>query len=740
MQKTTSLLLLTLATLSLSGCVSLPLPLEQLSRPVEAAELMGHVNFLAQPALKGRKAGSWESGAVREYLAGRFADYGLLPWPGVQTYEQDFAFGTNMVAILPGTDPDLADEIVILSAHYDHVGKGRKGVHPGACDNASGVAALLEIAEQMTLADKGPKRTVCFASFDAEERMAFGAFAFSLCEAFEGKKIAAVVNIDMLGRDFLDVIENSLFVVGTENYPKLRAEIMQKAQSGNLQILPLATELVGPVGDHLAFEHLDIPVLFFCCGYNKDYHATTDTPEKLDYETIKKSADLIAHTVGFLADSTVARLEQPGPDEAQLRTLSRIAEVTGNNAGLIGLDDPQAAILIDLAEEASRALTDKERLQRDQHYLGTKIVAAMAPVIEATSSIFEGTSAESAQHHAIYADHSKFLLDSYRDMVKSVFTKKPNIFQNLDFKYRACDITHRNISFVQNEQGLYELDILVPKIGLFCKTKGFIFKSGHFVLNARWTPLFFEGTKEQATDYCLLQWRKDAEDTEYAESYHNSWQRVLKTVTGEDLPPDYETWLKWRLEKQGRENQQQWLDYLAAGEHLMLAAEATLAKGPEHFCKLIEDPNAPTIQRHLAITSITKKMTKEMLLALAKIVDDKTPLHYTVNPRYWPITAETSYPFADHIHARQHRAFIKNFLYINKDTDTDTEDSEEPAIKVKTGDPATIGLVAEIALNNFTQQEFKKDKSAWKKWIEENADEKGNLSRRDIFLRASSIK
>ncbi len=329
-----------------------------------------------------------------------------------------------MVAILPGTDADLADEIVILTAHYDHVGKGRKGVCPGACDNASSVAALLEIAEQMTLADKGPRRSVCFASFDTEERMAFGAFAFTLSKTFKGKKIAAVVNIDMLGRNFLDIIENSLFVVGTENYPQLRAQIMQKAQSNNLQILPLSTELTGPAGDHLAFEHLDIPVLFFSCGYNKDYHATTDTPEKLDYETIKKSAD-----------------------------------------------------------------------------------------------------------------HSKFLVESYRDMEKKVFAKKPNIFQNLDFKYKTCDITHRNISFVQNEQGLYELDILVPKIGLFCKTKGFIFKSGHFVLAAQWTPLFFEGTKEQTVDYCLLQWQKSAADTKYSDSYHKSWARVLQTVTGEQHDP-----------------------------------------------------------------------------------------------------------------------------------------------------------------------------------------------------------
>jgi len=478
------------------------------------------------------------------------------------------------------------------------------------------------------------------------------------------------------------------------------------------------------VGDHLAFEHLDIPVLFFCCGYNKDYHATTDTPEKLDYETIKKSADLIAGAVGFLADSKVLRLEQPGPDDAQLQTLSRLAEVTGNNAGLIGLDDPQAAILLDLAEEASRALADKERLQRDQHYLGTK------------SSIFEGTSAESAFRHAIYADHSKFLLASYRDMAKKVLVKKPGLFYNIDFKYKASDITHRNISFVQNDRGLYDLDILVPKIGLFCKTEGFIFKSGHFALNAQWTPLFFEGTKEQATDYCLLQWRKDAENTKYAESYHKSWQRVLKTVTGEDLPPDYETWLQWWIQKQGHDSEQQWLDYLSKHQNARLSAEATVALGPDEFCKLIEDPNAPAVNRHIAIDSLSKNVTRQMLLSLAKIVDDNTPLHYTTKPRYWPIITETSYPFADHIQARRIREGFMNMLYKN----TDNENSREPAPEVKTVVLAAIGDVVQSALEEFTQQELKKDKSAWKKWIEKNADKIENAPKRNIFLSASSIK
>ena len=147
----------------------------------------------------------------------RLQAYGLVPWPGAKDYEQSFGFGTNVIGVLPGSDPDLSDEFVILAAHYDHVGKTKKGVLLGACDNASGVAALLEIAEHFSLAKEKPKRSICFASFDCEEWMLLGALMFSCQEDFEKQKIAAVVNIDMLGRDFLDVVEDSLFVAGTEN-------------------------------------------------------------------------------------------------------------------------------------------------------------------------------------------------------------------------------------------------------------------------------------------------------------------------------------------------------------------------------------------------------------------------------------------------------------------------------------------------------------------------------------------
>jgi acetylornithine deacetylase/succinyl-diaminopimelate desuccinylase-like protein len=178
MQKFALLVLFCSAMFCLSGCV-VSLPVETLSRSIDRPELVKHVEFLCQPALKGRKAQSWEAATVREYIGARFDRYGLKPWPGEDGYEQEFIFGTHMIGVMEGSDPDLVDEIVILSAHYDHIGTGRKGIYPGASDNAAGVAVLLEIAERMAMADKKPRRTVAFASFDAEEKSAFGAFAFT---------------------------------------------------------------------------------------------------------------------------------------------------------------------------------------------------------------------------------------------------------------------------------------------------------------------------------------------------------------------------------------------------------------------------------------------------------------------------------------------------------------------------------------------------------------------------------
>ena len=136
--------------------------------------------------------------------------------------------------------------MVLLSAHYDHLGKDRQGrICPGAADNASGVAVLLEAARRFAAAEHRPRRTVAFAALDAEEQLLLGSFAFSCRTDVTTAKIVAVVNMDMLGRDFFDVISNTVFLAGTELYPSLQTQVRRFGTNDGIRVLPSAQPAKG---------------------------------------------------------------------------------------------------------------------------------------------------------------------------------------------------------------------------------------------------------------------------------------------------------------------------------------------------------------------------------------------------------------------------------------------------------------------------------------------------------------
>lgn len=328
-----------------NGCVSVPV--DCFSESITSSELRDHVEFLAQPALGGRKPKSSGSKLARNYLNKQFKAFNLVPWGQAESFNQSFLLGTNVIGVLPGSDPDLADEYVILSAHYDHVGKIKDGVCLGACDNASGVAALLEIAEQLSMSETRPRRSICFAAFDCEEMFTIGAFAFSCRDDFDSSKIAAVVNVDMLGRKGFDVLDDRLFLVGTGAYRPLRNQIQQSVRD-SLQIIPIGTDVVGPRGDHIAFEAMGIPALFFTCSLYKDYHRPTDTADKLNYETLLKSTRIIRNAVEILANSD-ERFIPDLPDEPDIEELEAIVSILSDvlqDPNALGLKEDTNDILI----------------------------------------------------------------------------------------------------------------------------------------------------------------------------------------------------------------------------------------------------------------------------------------------------------------------------------------------------------------------------------------------------------
>ena len=337
-----------------AGCVSIP-P-EVATREIAAHELSGHVRFLAQPALGGRAPRSTGSRLARKYIRSRFEAYGLEPWGTSAGFDQPFSLATNVVGVLRGSDPELADDVVLVCAHYDHVGKDYKGgMHPGAADNASGVAALLEAAERLA-AGARPRRSIAFAAFDCEEMGLVGAVAFHLRDDFDKKRIAAIVNVDVLGRALLDAIEDTLFVLGTNGRPELLAEIEKGADETGIRVLPFPEHLVGPMGDHAAFLPVEGPVLFFSCGYFHDYHQPTDTPDRIDYADLEQEARVICRTVERLANADRFErgtdLERDGL--ADLRGLRVVLAELSAERELAGLTEGEAAILAELSAQAGQ--------------------------------------------------------------------------------------------------------------------------------------------------------------------------------------------------------------------------------------------------------------------------------------------------------------------------------------------------------------------------------------------------
>lgn len=212
----------------------------------------------------------------------------------------------NVLAYLPG----LSDEYVVVGAHYDHLGRGGESslapsqigtIHPGADDNASGTAALLELAREFSSRQPRPKRGVLFAAFAGEEIGLLGSSYWVNHPTLPLEKAVAMVNMDMIGR-----IKDSKVYVGGVGTGSTFQALLRKASAG--RELKIETSSAGyAASDHTSFLAKKIPVLFFFSGLHSDYHKPSDTWEKINAESTTQLLDLISQ----VTDSLVAAGQRP---------------------------------------------------------------------------------------------------------------------------------------------------------------------------------------------------------------------------------------------------------------------------------------------------------------------------------------------------------------------------------------------------------------------------------------------
>lgn len=215
-------------------------------------------------------------------------------------FEKNIISTSNLVALIPGSDPELKKEYIVIGAHYDHVGLGTFGsrtyinnsntIHPGADDNASGSSALIEIGRY--LKNVKLKRSVLLVGFSAEEMGLFGSINFLKQNNKIINSIKGMINLDMVGnyRDFITVRVN-----GIDTSKDFRS-IFESVPPNDLKFTYTLYSPENGLSDHANFFAKNIPCIHYYTGFHERYHHPSDTPDTINYEGLAK---ITQHAANF---------------------------------------------------------------------------------------------------------------------------------------------------------------------------------------------------------------------------------------------------------------------------------------------------------------------------------------------------------------------------------------------------------------------------------------------------------
>ena len=273
---------------------------------VTVDEIRGHVGLLADDTLEGREAGKRGGRAAARYIEVQLANAGLPPAGDNGGYLQRFNPGyQNLLGKVPGTDPKLRDEYILIGAHYDHVGygtwKNSNGpvgyIHNGADDNASGVATMLELVDALTRTHWQPRRSILIAFWDGEEIDLLGSRHWVRQPTVPLANVKLAINVDMIGR----LREGRLEVGGTRTGAGLRQLLSSSSLPEGLR-LDFTWEYKEN-SDHWPLFEAGVPSLIVHTGLHDDYHTPRDDFEKVNLAGIRTGTTYLLETVCRLADA-----------------------------------------------------------------------------------------------------------------------------------------------------------------------------------------------------------------------------------------------------------------------------------------------------------------------------------------------------------------------------------------------------------------------------------------------------
>ena len=277
---------------------------------VQAFDMETALEALASDQLQGRGNGTKSALVAADSIANWMDTQNIKLVPGMENRFQDFPLygegfanlqGRNVLGWIPGSG-DLANEIVLIGAHYDHLGLAYKdnndvsGVYNGAEDNASGVVSVLQIIGNLTNLNS-PHRSLLVVFFAGEEIGLLGS-SYLASNPVVDHKIVAMINVDSVGR----LRDDRLYVGGLGSCERFRAMLkgLDDAYNFDLQLSDGGWD----ASDHVSFNAIEIPVLFFFTGPHPQYHSTEDTADLIEYQGLAKVSKLVEQmTILLLTDN-----------------------------------------------------------------------------------------------------------------------------------------------------------------------------------------------------------------------------------------------------------------------------------------------------------------------------------------------------------------------------------------------------------------------------------------------------
>ena len=305
---------------------------------INVEDLEKHLIILSSDSMEGRETGKKGQKMAADYIMNHFKNIGIPPYKKKSYYQKfkvkngrhmckcddcdtdflkkmlgknKYIKGENVIGFIEGTD--LKEELIIITAHYDHLGKHEEKVYNGADDDGSGTSATLEIAEAFMLAKKegnGPRRSVLIMPVSGEEKGLLGSKYYTDHPIYPLENTVANLNIDMIGR-VDDWHENGdyVYLIGAD---MLSQELHDISEQINDQYVGLELDYTFNAeddpnryyyrSDHYNFAKNNIPVIFYFNGVHEDYHKVTDTVEKIDFNKIQTITRLVFLTAWELAN------------------------------------------------------------------------------------------------------------------------------------------------------------------------------------------------------------------------------------------------------------------------------------------------------------------------------------------------------------------------------------------------------------------------------------------------------